>query len=509
MIVALGPSSWPRRRAPDFDLLIRGGRVVDGTGNPSYLARRRHQGGPHRRLGRLAGPDGRADDRGRGPRGRAGLRGHPQPLGRDAARGRRRREHGAPGRDHDDPRRGRVRGAERPLPGLPGLLRRPARRAGSPPTSARTSGRARSGPRSTGRARARRAGGARSDARSSCAGRWSRARSAWPARSAARRERGSTPTRWSHWPRWPASTEGRYSTHIRNEGTGVWDAVAEAIEIGRRARVPVDIIHLKIAEHTLWKQMPKLVAQIAAAREQGLDVQANVYPYRAGQNDLQTILPPWAHEGGREAMLARLADPRSAQRMEREILGGMPGWYNHYTAVGSWEGMLLVSLSAPEYKRFEGKRMSDVIAAFPGREADGRAVRHARRQRRLRPDRLFPSRRGGHAIRAAAALRLRRLGRDGGEDRRADGEREPASALLRNVRARARALRARGEGAHAGGRRAQDDVRQHRQGPRLRPRPPAARANGRTSPCSTPAVSSTRPRSRSRTNTPPGSNTSS
>jgi N-acyl-D-amino-acid deacylase len=160
---------------------------------------------------------------------------------------------------------------------------------------------------------------------------------------------------------------GIYSTHNRNEGLGVFDAVAEAIEIGRRARVPVDIIHLKISEHTLWHQMPKLVAQIQAARDQGMDVTANVYPYRAGQNDLQTILPPWAHEGGRAALLARLGDPATRARMERDILGGLPGWYNHYTATGSWEGMLLVSLSQADYKRFEGKRMSDVIAAFPAK----------------------------------------------------------------------------------------------------------------------------------------------
>jgi N-acyl-D-aspartate/D-glutamate deacylase len=143
--------------------------------------------------------------------------------------------------------------------------------------------------------------------------------------------------------------------------------VDEALAIGRRARVPVDVIHLKIAEHTLWKQMPKLVARLTEARAEGLDVTANVYPYRAGQNALQTILPPWAHEGGRTAMLVRLRDPAQRERLARDITNGLPGWYNHYTATGSWEGMLLVSLSSPEYKRFEGRRMSEVIAAFPGR----------------------------------------------------------------------------------------------------------------------------------------------
>src|SRR5207253_2260280 len=158
---------------------------------------------------------------------------------------------------------------------------------------------------------------------------------------------------------------GLYSTHMRTEGRGVFESVAEAIEIGRRARVPVDIIHLKIAEHEMWGQMPELTASIAAARARGQDVQANVYPYRAGQNNLASIVPPWAHEGGSQAMIQRLKDPALRQRLENEINHGIAGtnWYNHYTATGSWEGMLLVSLSNPNYKQFEGKRMSEVIRA--------------------------------------------------------------------------------------------------------------------------------------------------
>ncbi|MBZ5592902.1 MAG: D-aminoacylase [Acidobacteriia bacterium] len=159
---------------------------------------------------------------------------------------------------------------------------------------------------------------------------------------------------------------GSYSTHMRTEGRGVFESVAEAIQIGRRAHVPVDIIHLKIAEHTMWGQMPELVATIARARAEGLEVQANVYPYRAGQNDLATIIPPWAHEGGAQALVQRLKDPALRPRLENEILHGIPGsnWYNHYTATGGWEGMLLVSLSDPQYKKFEGMRMSQVIAAM-------------------------------------------------------------------------------------------------------------------------------------------------
>ncbi|HET8547332.1 MAG TPA: amidohydrolase family protein, partial [Bryobacteraceae bacterium] len=159
---------------------------------------------------------------------------------------------------------------------------------------------------------------------------------------------------------------GRYSTHMRTEGQGVFEAVTEAINIGRRARVPVDIIHLKIAEHKLWGQMPELVASIAAARAAGQDVESNVYPYRAGQNNLSSIIPPWAQEGGSKAMIARLKDTALRPRLEAEIRNGIPGsnWYNHYTATGGWEGMLLVSFSNPKYKQFTGKRMSEVIQAL-------------------------------------------------------------------------------------------------------------------------------------------------
>jgi N-acyl-D-aspartate/D-glutamate deacylase len=159
---------------------------------------------------------------------------------------------------------------------------------------------------------------------------------------------------------------GIYSTHLRTEGTGVFKAVDEAIEIGRRASLPVDIIHLKIADRAMWGRMPELIAVIAAARARGQSIEANVYPYTAGQNDLASIVPPWAHEGGAAAMITRLQDRELRPRLEGEILGKVPlgDWYNHYTATGSWEGMLLVTLSNPKYRRFEGQRMSAVIQAL-------------------------------------------------------------------------------------------------------------------------------------------------
>jgi N-acyl-D-amino-acid deacylase len=151
---------------------------------------------------------------------------------------------------------------------------------------------------------------------------------------------------------------GLFSTHHRNEGTGVFDGVAEAIAVGQRAGVKVDIIHLKIADQQYWGRMKELVALIEQARARGVDVQANVYPYTRGNNNLASIIPPWAHEGGRSALLARLKDPVQRQRMKRDIREGLPGWYNHYTAVGGdWSRMLISGRCA-----YEGQTMDRVIA---------------------------------------------------------------------------------------------------------------------------------------------------
>ncbi len=165
---------------------------------------------------------------------------------------------------------------------------------------------------------------------------------------------------------------GIYSTHMRTEGNGVFKAVQEAIEIGRRANVPVDVIHIKIADHKLWGKMPELIGLIATARANGQEVEAHVYPYRAGQNNLSSILPPWAHEGGRAKLMENMQNPALKERLRNEILNGIPGsdWYNHYTATGSWEGMLLASLSNPAYKKYNGRRMNEVIREIGGDPVD-------------------------------------------------------------------------------------------------------------------------------------------
>ena len=135
---------------------------------------------------------------------------------------------------------------------------------------------------------------------------------------------------------------GIYSSHIRNEGDGIFASVLEAIEVGRRSGVPVDIIHLKIADQKFWGRMDEVVKLIKDARAEGLNIQANVYPYTRGNNNLVSIIPPWAHEGGRQKLLERLRDQNTRSRLKREIETGVTGWYNHYTAVGrDWSRMLV------------------------------------------------------------------------------------------------------------------------------------------------------------------------
>jgi N-acyl-D-aspartate/D-glutamate deacylase len=119
----------------------------------------------------------------------------------------------------------------------------------------------------------------------------------------------------------------------------------------------VDIIHLKIADQKYWGRMNEVVGLIDDARKRGVNVQANVYPYTRGNNDLASIIPPWVHEGGHAQFLARLKDPRDRERMKKDIKEGLEGWYNHYTAVGGdWSRMLISGKGG-----YEGLTMDRVI----------------------------------------------------------------------------------------------------------------------------------------------------
>ncbi len=151
---------------------------------------------------------------------------------------------------------------------------------------------------------------------------------------------------------------GIFVIHIRHEGTGVFDAIREVIEIGRRAGITVEILHIKIADQQYWGRMNEVIRLIDDARKSGVNIGANLYPYTRGNNNLATIIPPWAHDGGTAKMLARLKDPKERARIKKDVDGGIPGWYNHYTAVGKdWARMLIAANNS-----YKGLTMDRVLA---------------------------------------------------------------------------------------------------------------------------------------------------
>jgi N-acyl-D-amino-acid deacylase len=157
---------------------------------------------------------------------------------------------------------------------------------------------------------------------------------------------------------------GGYASHIRSEGDRLVQAIEEAIEIGERAGTWVQIHHLKAAGRQNWGSMPRAVAVIEAARSRGVDVSADQYPYPAAGTNLHAVLPGWAHEGGVGAMLGRLRDPETRARLRREVLapdGGGSDW--SLAAVGGPQGVMIAGMRSDSLRPLQGRRLGDVAAS--------------------------------------------------------------------------------------------------------------------------------------------------
>ena len=162
---------------------------------------------------------------------------------------------------------------------------------------------------------------------------------------------------------------GIYASHIRGEGKEVVQSVREAIEIGERAGMPVEIFHLKVAYRPGWGiLMDSVRAVVDAARARGVDVAADLYVYTAGGTGLEATIPSWAFEGGSDSLRARLARPDVRARMKRELVTGSPGWWNIVEAAGGWEGVVLVNARNPANAKYEQKNIAQ-IAREVGRDA--------------------------------------------------------------------------------------------------------------------------------------------
>src|SRR6266487_76423 len=152
---------------------------------------------------------------------------------------------------------------------------------------------------------------------------------------------------------------GLYATHMRSEGASEMPALAEAIRIGREANLPVEIFHLKVSGRPRWGTMKNVVAAIQNARDSGLDIAADMYPYPAGATALASALPPWVADGGVQKLLERLKDPAIRSRIKKDLAGDHPDWENLYYDCGGASGVVIASAEKTELKQFAGKTLDD------------------------------------------------------------------------------------------------------------------------------------------------------
>ncbi len=160
-----------------------------------------------------------------------------------------------------------------------------------------------------------------------------------------------------------ASFGGFYASHIRGEGTTLIPAVAEAIRIGREAGIRVEISHHKACGNSNWGKVSQTIDMIKRARAVGVDVSFDVYPYTASSTTLDAIMPPWAREGGRKEVLARLMNPESRSRIAKELETKSDSW-EAIASETDWDSIVLVDFKTPENKRFENTSILQIAKAL-------------------------------------------------------------------------------------------------------------------------------------------------
>lgn len=152
---------------------------------------------------------------------------------------------------------------------------------------------------------------------------------------------------------------GIYDSHIRGEGKTLIKALEEAILIGEKANVPVQISHHKVASKSIWGKSKDTLQMFEEARKRGIDVTVDQYPYKAGSTSLMTLLPPWAHDGGKDEALKRLRDAEKRKRMRKDIENGIPGWENFAGELG-WKNVYVTSVNTEDNKTIEGMNISEL-----------------------------------------------------------------------------------------------------------------------------------------------------
>jgi N-acyl-D-amino-acid deacylase len=157
-----------------------------------------------------------------------------------------------------------------------------------------------------------------------------------------------------------AKYQGKYISHMRSEGNRLIEAVEELIRISREAGLPAEIYHLKAAGSANWPKMDKVIAMVNDARRRGLKITADMYTYPAGSTGLDAAMPPWAEDGGYEALFKRLQDAETRKKIAAAITTPTSEWENLYVSAGSPDRILLVEFKSDKLKPYTGKTLGEV-----------------------------------------------------------------------------------------------------------------------------------------------------
>jgi dihydroorotase/N-acyl-D-amino-acid deacylase len=157
---------------------------------------------------------------------------------------------------------------------------------------------------------------------------------------------------------------GIYATHMRSEGETEMAALDETFRIARDAHIPVEIFHLKTAGKANWGKMPQVVARIDSARRSGLDIAADTYAYTAWENGMSAFVPPWAHDGGTAKLVARLKDPAMRARIRKDMLTPATTWDNEWQEIPGPHAVLITAVDNRALLNLQGKRLDEIAAMW-------------------------------------------------------------------------------------------------------------------------------------------------
>jgi N-acyl-D-amino-acid deacylase len=161
-----------------------------------------------------------------------------------------------------------------------------------------------------------------------------------------------------------ARYSGIYATHMRDEGNDEMAALDETFRIGREAHIPIEIFHLKTSGKRNWGTMPQVVERIDKARAQGIDVAADTYAYTAWSNGMAAFTPPWANDGGKEQLLRRLKDPAMRAKMRKDMTTPSGTWDNEWLEIDGPQDVLICAVNHKELLQYQGKRLDEVAAEW-------------------------------------------------------------------------------------------------------------------------------------------------